>query len=293
MKCESCGNELIGAAIICRACNHNNALHRRVAARRAEPRHDQPTRPPDSGPPADFPTIVPRKDADVNLLHFPSALNRRPEATPARQTVAESDPKTETYPPWRAELKERVRRIKEKRATSKPAATQSPVQSPRAQDGEAKPNRNPIVESALNRIRWVSKETVRRGGGGGGGGGGVLGKGPHPPPPPPPPAPPPPPSLLPSLLPSLRLRRRLRFQPAKLQSAGRPPARRINVSRRGRLKSRKLSSRGDPRPSRRCFMRACWQASATSKSSSRRFCLFSALTRRRITRLRSATSRAS
>jgi len=163
MKCESCGNELIGAAIICRACNHNNALHKRVASRRAEPRHDQPTRPRDSGPPADFPTIVPRKDADVNLLHFPSALNRRPEATPARQTVAESDPKTEAYPPWRAELKERVRRIKEKRATSKPAATQSPVQSPRAQDDEAKPNRNLIVESALNRIRWVSKETVRRG----------------------------------------------------------------------------------------------------------------------------------
>jgi uncharacterized RDD family membrane protein YckC len=163
MKCESCGNELIGAAIICRACNHNNALHRRLAWRRIEPSHDQSTPPRASGPPAEFPTIVPRKDADVNLLHFPSASNRRPEATPARQTVTESGAETETYPPWRAELKERVRRIKEKRATSGQAApAPSAVQSPRAQASEANPGRNPIVESALNRIRRASQATGRR-----------------------------------------------------------------------------------------------------------------------------------
>jgi uncharacterized RDD family membrane protein YckC len=164
MKCESCGNELIGAAIICRACNHNNALHRRLAWRRIEPSHDQSTPPSASGPPAEFPMIVPRKDADVNLLHFPSASNRRSEATPAQQTVAESGSETETYPPWRAELKERVRRIKEKRATSGQAATApSPVQSPRAQAGEVNPGRNPIVESALNRIRRAPQATHARG----------------------------------------------------------------------------------------------------------------------------------
>jgi len=164
MKCESCGNELIGAAIICRACNHNNALHRRPAWRRVEPSDDQLTPPRASGPPAEFPTIVPRKDADVNLLHFPSASNRLPEATPARQTVTESGSETEKYPPWRAELKERVRRIKEKRATSgQSAPAPSPVQSPRAQAGEANPGRNPIVESALNRIRRASPATGRLG----------------------------------------------------------------------------------------------------------------------------------
>jgi uncharacterized RDD family membrane protein YckC len=163
MKCERCGNELIGAAIVCRACNHNNAMHRRLAWRRIEPRHSQSTPPRASGPTAESPTIIPRKDADVNLLHFPSALNRRAEAAPARQTVAESDPKTVTNPPWRAELKERVRRIKEKRATSNlTAPNSSPAQSPRAQVGEAKPNRNPIVESALKRIRWASHEAGRR-----------------------------------------------------------------------------------------------------------------------------------
>jgi len=164
MKCESCGNELIGAAIVCRACNHNNAPHRRLAGRRIEPRHSQSTPPRAGGPPAESPTIIPRKDADVNLLHFPSALNRRAEAAPARQTIAESDPKTVTHPPWRAELKERVRRIKEKRAKSSlTAPNSSHVQSPRAQAGEAKPNLNPIVESALKRIRWASHEAGRRG----------------------------------------------------------------------------------------------------------------------------------
>jgi len=164
MKCESCGNELIGAAIICRACNHNNALRSGLAWRRDEPRHEQSTRPRASGSPAEFPTIVPRKDADVNLLHFPSALNRRAEAASARQNVTESDPKAETYPPWRAELKERVRRIKEKRATSGLSSpNQSPLQSPRAQVGEAKPSRNPIVEAALSRIRWASREAGRLG----------------------------------------------------------------------------------------------------------------------------------
>src|SRR5262249_447666 len=87
----------------------------------------------------------------------------RAEASPARRIVAESDPNTVTNPPWRAELKERVRRIKEKRATSGLAApNSSPLQSPRAQGGEANPNRNPIVESALKRIRWASRETVNQ-----------------------------------------------------------------------------------------------------------------------------------
>jgi len=164
MKCESCGNELIGAAIICRACNHNNALRRGLAWRRDDPRHDQSTRPRAGGSPTEFPTIVPRKDSDVNLLHFPSALNRRAEASPARQNITESDPKAATYPPWRAELKERVRRIREKRATSGLSSpNQSPVQSARDQVGEAKPSRNPIVEAALSRIQWAAREAERQG----------------------------------------------------------------------------------------------------------------------------------
>jgi uncharacterized RDD family membrane protein YckC len=161
MNCESCGNELIGAAIICRACNHNNALHMRLTRRRADLRLNQSTRSRMSGPLAGLPTIVPRKDADVNLLHFPSALNRQ-ASTPPR-TVAESEPEAPTYPPWRAELKERVRQIKEKRAGSELMAPKpSPVQSSRGEAGEAKLNRDSIVESALSRIRWTSRDTERQ-----------------------------------------------------------------------------------------------------------------------------------
>src|SRR4029434_695979 len=201
MKCERCGNELIGAAIVCRSCNHNNALHRRLAWRRIEPRHSQSTPTRASGPPAESPTIIPRKDADVNLLHFPSALNRRAEAAPTRKTVAESDPKTATNPPWRAELKERVRRIKEKRATSSlTAPSSSRAQSARAHVGEAKPNRNPIVESALKRIRWVSHDAGRLGDEATG----RLGDFSESRPVAPSPSPPVPPSVRPSVSPSLR-----------------------------------------------------------------------------------------
>src|SRR5262245_59178934 len=144
MKCESCGNEMIGAAIICRTCNHNNALHKKQAWR-PEPRHNQSTQSRASGPMTELPTISPRKDNDVNLLHFPSALNKRTahgQAPAARLDMDEGQSQssqTGAYPPWRDELKERVRRIKEKRATSEIAApNSSPAQPSRAQAGETK-----------------------------------------------------------------------------------------------------------------------------------------------------------
>ncbi len=154
MKCESCGNDLIGGAIICRACNHDNATRRGVAPRRAAARRDR-TNPRAGGPPVESPKIVPRKDADVNLLHFPIASVR--QTSSARQTAAESEPPASAYPPWRAELKERIRRIREKRASGEfEAPSAPPVQPPRAQAGEAKPDHSLIVESALKRIRWAS-----------------------------------------------------------------------------------------------------------------------------------------
>ena len=171
MKCESCGNEMIGAAIICRACNHNNALHKRLARRRPEPRHNQSAQSHASGPLAELPTINQRQDNDVNLLHFPSALNKRTEAAqkpPARQPMAESQSQatqTGAIPAWRAELKERVRRIKEKRGSGELVTPNpsSPIQPSRPQAGEAKIGRNPIVEAALNRIRWASREKEGQG----------------------------------------------------------------------------------------------------------------------------------
>jgi uncharacterized RDD family membrane protein YckC len=185
MKCESCGKELTVGAVICRFCNHNNALRgdwrsprygQRTAPQR--PGSTQSNQSRVSAPLSELPKIVPRKDADDNLLRFPPASNKQVEVArtaPARQTGAGIDAATAAHPPWRAELKERVRQIKEKRATGElasPPATVIPVGTVGTVGtvrtvktagivgtvgikGTAT-EKNPIIESALNRIRWSS-----------------------------------------------------------------------------------------------------------------------------------------
>jgi len=168
MKCESCGNELIGGAIICRLCNHNNALRGDSRPPRygqqTAPRHpatSQSNKSRVSAPLTELPKIVPRKDADANLLRFPPASNKQVEVAPpapTRQIGVGIETTTAAYPPWRAELKERVRQIKEKRTTGELV---TPPPSPVRPVGtvginEAALDRNPIIESALNRIRWSS-----------------------------------------------------------------------------------------------------------------------------------------
>jgi len=167
MKCESCGKELIGGAVICRLCNHNNALRgdwrsprhgQQTAPRR--PSATQPNQSRASAPLTELPKIVPRKDGDANLLRFPPASNKPVEAAihaPTRQTGVGIETATAAYPTWRAELKERVRQIKEKRATGELSPAPTPV-IPIGPIGikETTLDRNPIIESALNRIQWSS-----------------------------------------------------------------------------------------------------------------------------------------
>src|SRR5262249_13630890 len=76
-------------------------------------------------------------------------------AGPKPQTVTGSETATVGYPPWRVELKERVRQIREKRNTGDLVATPPSPISPVSID-DAKRDRNPIVESGLNRIRRSS-----------------------------------------------------------------------------------------------------------------------------------------
>jgi len=157
MKCESCGNELTGGAIICRVCNHNNALlgdwrSQRAGQKSATHRPTQSNQSRTTAPLAEPPKIVPRKDAEANLLRFPPSSNKQPGAQIEQMTVTGSETGTTAYPPWRAELKERVRQIREKRTTGELVA---PPPSPVGPE-EARLDRNPIVESALNRIRWSS-----------------------------------------------------------------------------------------------------------------------------------------
>ncbi|MGE0131310.1 MAG: RDD family protein [Blastocatellales bacterium] len=164
MKCESCGNELTGGAIICRVCNHNNALRGDWRSQRAgqqtaprRPGETQPNQSRATSPMTELPRIVPRKDADANLIHFPPAANKQeirqteaPRLAPQPMAITESEADTSAYPPWRAELKERVRQIREKRNTGDLVAPASPPD----ELNEIDLDRNPIVESALNRIRW-------------------------------------------------------------------------------------------------------------------------------------------
>jgi len=156
MKCESCGNELTGGAIICRVCNHNNALLGDWRSQRSgqQPAPHRPTQSNQSrttAPLTELPKIVPRKDVEANLLRFPPSSNKQSGAQ-VELTVTGSETGTAAYPPWRVELKERVRQIREKRTTGELVA---PPPSPVGPD-EARLDRNPIVESALNRIRWSS-----------------------------------------------------------------------------------------------------------------------------------------
>lgn len=168
MKCESCGNELTGGAIICRVCNHNNALRGDWRSQRGgqqpaqrRPGETQPNQSRATSPLTELPRIVPRKDADANLIRFPPVANKqesrqteitrlapRPQAAPASH-VEDSHDGSAAYPPWRAELKERVRQIREKRNTGELVAP-----SPPDEIKQVDLDRNPIVESALNRIRW-------------------------------------------------------------------------------------------------------------------------------------------
>jgi hypothetical protein len=164
MKCESCGNELVGGAIICRVCKHNNALRgmKQVRPRRTgdllenPPRPARDTRPTAShttSPMTELPRIVPRKDADDNLIRFPAGTNRQ-AANPQPSTQSQTSIGNESdgdLPPWRAQLKEKVRQVREKRSgelTPIPAAATD-------EPDEAESDPNPIVEAALKRIRWA------------------------------------------------------------------------------------------------------------------------------------------
>ncbi|MGH9855502.1 MAG: hypothetical protein ACREBD_37170, partial [Blastocatellia bacterium] len=103
MKCESCGNELTGGAIICRVCNHNNALlgdwrSQRTGQQPAPHRPTQSNQSRTAAPLTDLPKIVPRKDAEANLLRFPPSSNKQPGAQ-VELTVTGSETGTAAYPP--------------------------------------------------------------------------------------------------------------------------------------------------------------------------------------------------
>lgn len=126
MKCEKCEKELAGGAVICRACGFNNALQRVGGwrARRELSGEGRASRP------------ATRRAKDATLIPFPISPSKAPAPETAHDTVG-------VFPPWRDQLSEKLRQIRERRNLESGELAGSPPA----------PERNPIVEAAVNRLR--------------------------------------------------------------------------------------------------------------------------------------------
>lgn len=169
MKCENCGNELVGASIVCRQCNHNNAQGRvsQWRARRSGELEAVPavaqaatTRSisPLASPASELKPEIKRHLAEARPLEsknppskpFEHIARNNPAPSPLRAAavapISENDSEIVELPAWRAQLKEKVKQVRERRSGE--------LQPINSQPDEAQLDPNPIVESALKRIRW-------------------------------------------------------------------------------------------------------------------------------------------
>jgi RDD family len=123
MKCDMCGEVLAGASIICRKCNHNNAM-KLVSNWRAKQ------------------SVIKKEENAERRYPGSSTTNLLESSSGATTDISE-------MPPWRAQVKEKVRQLREKRQAQTTLADQT--------NSKASLDQNPIVEAALNRIRRQSQ----------------------------------------------------------------------------------------------------------------------------------------
>ncbi len=171
MKCENCGNELVGAAIVCRHCNHNNAQGRvsQWRARRTGELQKPSTSTRSLSPLANDtesaggksgrlnskplepikPPVIPF-EPKVQINHAAVQTRSSQSSVPVSKTAGHNDDDqgVSEYPPWRAQLKEKVRQVRERSGALAIEAETEP--------DEVQLDPNPIVESALKRIRWAN-----------------------------------------------------------------------------------------------------------------------------------------
>lgn len=140
MHCENCGHELVGGAIICRECKHNNAL-RRMGELRA---HRVTPEPPEA-PARRFPSLAAAPATAEGRTPPAKVQSIRSSAPAAPALVAEDEAELEQSPPWRAQLKEKVRQARERRQTAEPSTELA--------TDETHLDPNPLVASALKRLR--------------------------------------------------------------------------------------------------------------------------------------------
>ena len=155
MICEKCGKELPGATIVCRSCNHNNAMQRVKQWReeggkvitdstRQNIQADAVKDKNDSTPAIKYSS----RDSEGTLIKFP-ASTMQPGALPARlssRVAVDTEPELTEMPDWRVQVKEKVRLAKEKRQAQN-------FNGNSATDDDETLDSNPVVEAALRRIK--------------------------------------------------------------------------------------------------------------------------------------------
>lgn len=175
MKCENCGNELVGASIVCRQCN-SNITQGRVGQWRARHNNANPAAAQAQATRTISPLPAPKSEIKKQSIESGKAANAgsfepRPQPArfePQRQTSQAALPQTAPakssasssaedesgvvqFPAWRAQLKDKVKEVRDRRTNPMPDADTGP--------DEAQLDPNPIVESALKRIRWSQHTT--------------------------------------------------------------------------------------------------------------------------------------
>ncbi len=131
MTCEKCGAELIRGSLICRGCHHSNGP--RTGSGRLSSGIEQPT----------GARLTRRGGVEGNLIQFPAGVGEE-----------ESSASAPTGADWKVEIRERVRESRERRGVV--------GQSVANREEAAAEKRNPIVESALNRLRQSAPPEIRR-----------------------------------------------------------------------------------------------------------------------------------
>jgi uncharacterized RDD family membrane protein YckC len=157
MKCEKCGIELNGSTIVCRACKHNNAMQRVSAwkAKRAVAQVEGSVGTTATASPGRQPAQS--VESETNLLQFPVLSEAKQQ--PRTAAGGASGTEAAALPPWRAQLKERVREARERRISGRTSDAGGVGKSGGKAGDPSHPN--PIVAAALNRIQRAPATTTR------------------------------------------------------------------------------------------------------------------------------------
>ncbi|MFN9743282.1 MAG: RDD family protein [Acidobacteriota bacterium] len=148
MTCKSCGSVMRQGAQICHECQYNHLLGRQMGNRTQSPGVEKPVEAP-------RPVIRRRTEVEtVSTIEVEDNLIRFPYSETVKSPLPESPPSQEV-PEWRQQLRERVKLSRERRGMVDNDGLDQIDQASAGRD-EMLTDRNPIVESALKRIKQAT-----------------------------------------------------------------------------------------------------------------------------------------